>query len=145
MAGEIISIVAQASSQPGWVDSPVMSSVSGSDAARMSDLMSNPALQAPAQAAPPAPAAAVTPASEVRQAANSMGDKILNAWDSVGRQYNEGAARIDKMISVDAGTLTMSDALRLQVEFFRTSMQIDMMGKCVSKSGQHLDTLTKLQ
>lgn len=143
MAGEIISIVAQATTQSGWVDSPVMRSVSESDAARFSDLVSQQQIQ---QVQPPAPETAVAPVpDEIKPVGNSLGDRMLKTFDTLGKQYKEGAGRIDSVVGVEGAAMSPETALRLQVEMFRMSMHVDLMSKFAAKTGQHIDTLTKLQ
>ncbi|RYX93948.1 MAG: EscI/YscI/HrpB family type III secretion system inner rod protein [Comamonadaceae bacterium] len=146
MAGEIISIVAQATTQPGWADSPVMSSVSENDAARFSDLVSKPQAR---EVQPLQPGNAVNEAApvsgQVNAAGNSLGDRMLKTFDTLGKQYKEGAGSIDKAIAVEGASMTPTTALRLQVEMFRMSMHVDLMSKFTAKTGQHVDTLTKLQ
>lgn len=143
MAGEIISIVAQATTQSGWVDSPVMRSVSESDAARFSDLVSQQRIQ---QVQPPAPETAVAPLpDEIKPVGNSLGDRMLKTFDTLGKQYKEGAGRIDSVVGVEGSSMSPETALRLQVEMFRMSMHVDLMSKFAAKTGQHIDTLTKLQ
>lgn len=139
MAGEIISIIAQASTQSGWIDSPVMSRASESDAARMSDLLSVQQVQ------PQAPEPAVAAVPEVKAGGNSIGDKILNSLNETGRKYQDGMHRIEGMLGGDGGSLSLTDALRLQMQLFQSSIQIDLMSKFTAKTGQHIDTLTKLQ
>lgn len=143
MAGEIISIVAQATTQSVWIDNPVISSASQSDAARLSDLLSVQQVQ---QVQPPTPDSLVTPvAGEIKASSNGLGDKILNAWDAAGKQYKDGANRIDTVMGTEGASMSLDTALRLQLEMFKTSMQVDLMSKFMAKTGQHIDTLTKLQ
>jgi len=139
MAGEIISVVAQATSQSSWVDSAAFSSVSESDAARLSDLMSTQQVQAqaPDGAAAPGPASPQGPGK-------SMGDAILRSMDATGRNYK---AKIEEMNLKLANPqeMTTSDLLRMQFQLIDTSMQVDLISKAISKGTQHIDQLTKLQ
>jgi type III secretion system YscI/HrpB-like protein len=139
MAGEIISVVAQASTQSSWVDTPVMRSVSESDAGRLADLLSMQEVQAPAPGQGPAPVADTAPSN------NSIGDAILRSMDSAGRSYKAKAGEIDQLMTVDSAKFTTTDLLRIQFQLINASMQVDLISKAISKGTQHIDQLTKLQ
>jgi type III secretion system YscI/HrpB-like protein len=137
MAGEIISVVAQASTQSGWVDTPSLSSVSDMDAARLTDLLTPE--DEPASTAAPVPEAADT-------SNNTLGDSILRNFDAVGRAYKEGSAEISKMLDgFDGAKLSTSDVLRMQFVLIDASLRVEMVSKATSKFTQHIDQLTKLQ
>jgi type III secretion system YscI/HrpB-like protein len=135
MAGEIISVIAQATTQSSWVDAPVLRSVTESDAGRLADLLSTQSVQA----ASPAAAADMSPVN-----GNSIGDAILRSMDSAGRSYTAKANEISRLATSGAD-LTTSDLLRIQFQLIESSMQVDLISKTVSKAVQHIDQLTKLQ
>jgi len=134
MAGEIMSILAQATTQSGWVDSPVMRSVSESDAARFADLLPArvPSVAAVDRAAMPAQGAGI-------------GDTILRSVDAAGRQYAAQAEQVHALFGVKGSELSVMDLIRVQFQMIDTSLQVDLISKAVSKSTQHVDQLTKLQ
>lgn len=134
---EVTAVIAQATTGSSWVDTPVLSSPSESDAGRLADLLSAQNVQAEA----PSSLSAVKPTDNV-----SMGDAILRSLDAAGRSYQEKSAGIRKLMAVENTTpLTTSDLLRMQFELLDTSMQVDLISKTISKGTQHIDQLTKLQ
>lgn len=135
MAGEIMSVIAQATTHSSWVDAPVLRSVSESDAARLSDLLSTQSVQAPA--------APIVP--DVPAQGNSIGDAILRSMDSAGRTYRARTDEINRLAAADGAHLTTADLLRIQFQLIDSSMQVDLISKAVSKATQHIDQLTKLQ
>ncbi|WP_048439661.1 type III secretion system inner rod subunit SctI [Caenimonas sp. SL110] len=147
MAGDMISVIAQATSPSGWVDSPVIRSVSESDAARLSDLLSTQQTQAapPVAPTPPASTTAVTEVSASTRPGNSIGDQILKSMDSAGKNYKSKAMEIDKMINLESSRVAPHHLLRMQFQLFETSMQVDLISKGISKAVQHIDQVTKLQ
>jgi len=136
MAVETISAVAQVTAQSSWVDTPVLRSVSESDAGRMADLMSTQNVQS--QAGTP-------PVKDIAPTGNSMGDQILRSIDAAGKTYRTKADEINKLLSVDGAALTTTDLLKMQMRLIDSSLQIDLISKTVSKAVQHIDQLTKLQ
>lgn len=148
MAGDLIATVAQATTNSTWVDTPVLRSVSDSDAARLSDLLSTQNVQAPAAQAPTSASsvpsvssvAPVTPAN-----GNSIGDSILRTLDSAGRTYQNNFSKVERTLTNVGGELNAADLLRLQVQLIGSSLQIELISKVVSKGTQHIDQLTKLQ
>jgi type III secretion system YscI/HrpB-like protein len=138
MAAEIVSLVAQATESAGWVDTPVLRSVSDSDAARLADLLSTQAVQAAQSAAPAAMA-------DLRAASNSIGDAILRTMDTAGRDFQAKTAEIERLLGAPHASFTAGDILRLQNQLITSSLQVEVLSKVVSKAVQHIDQLTKLQ
>jgi hypothetical protein len=143
-----VSVVAQATTSSTWVDSPVSSSVSESDAARFSDLMSTQQTQAQAPAPvdmPPAPAPAVAPVANVPHGGSTLGDSILRNMDSVGRAYKARSLEVNEFLNADSSQLSPSHLLRLQAQMLDQSVIVDVFSRGISKSVQELDQMTKLQ
>jgi type III secretion system YscI/HrpB-like protein len=136
MAGEIISAVAQATSQSSWVDAPVLRAGSESDAGRLADLLS-------AQPAASAPNPVVEPVSQI--SGPGLGDSILRSMDAVGKAYSDKASDVHRFLSVPGGEFSTLDLIKLQFQMIDTSLQVDLISKTVSKANQHIDQLTKLQ
>ncbi|MRD47089.1 type III secretion system inner rod subunit SctI [Caenimonas koreensis] len=136
MSVEAISVVAQATAQSSWVDTPVLRSVSESDAARMSDLLSAKGMQA--QSGTP-------PVVNIPQNGNTIGDSILRSFDAAGKDYKVKTHEIDRLLNLDANKITTTELLKMQMRLIETSMQVDLISKTVSKAVQHIDQLTKLQ
>jgi type III secretion system YscI/HrpB-like protein len=139
MAGEIASLVAQASSSSAWVDAPTLRSASENDASRLADLLSEQTPQSPATNLD---ANIIT---ETGDAGLSMGDAILRSLDSIGRSYKSKSLEIDALLAVDGAKLSTTDLLRIQFQLIDASLQVDLVSKAISKGTQHIDQLTKLQ
>jgi hypothetical protein len=151
---ESIQIVAQANTPSSWIDSPVLSGVGSDDASRLTDILSSQANQeakvpqtselsavSGTQGLAPASASAVSPTSSVK----SMGDRILQNMNSVGHDYKERSAEIDKMLSDDNVKLSTKQLLSLQLNITNQSVMIDLFSKGVGKIDQEVDQMTKLQ
>jgi hypothetical protein len=139
---EIVSVVAQATTSPSWVDAPTSSAVSESDAARLADLLSTQ--QAQAQASTPS----VAPVDRVAHsdpASGSMGDRILRGMDAVGRAYKEKSVEVNRFLEADAAELSPTRLLRLQAQMLDQSIMVDLWGRGVSKCVQGLEQMAKTQ
>jgi hypothetical protein len=145
---DVVSVVAQATTSSTWVDSPVSSTVSDSDAARFADLMStqNSQAQAPSQLDGPSvvPPTGATETSAVRTGRN-IGDTILSNLDSLGRHYVDQNTEINSFLSVDGADLSPSRLLQVQIKMLDQSVVVDVASRVISKGVQELDQLTKLQ
>ncbi|NIM41995.1 MAG: hypothetical protein GTN86_12575 [Xanthomonadales bacterium] len=138
MAGDVINLVAQATTSPAWVDTPVLREVPESEAARFTDVLQ--ALQAP-QAPLDAPLAAPVAGSEP----GHLGDAILRSMENAGREYLAKTQEIHAALTERGQEISTTTLLRLQVQLTDASMFVDLLGKAVSKATQHVDQLTKLQ
>lgn len=135
MAGDVINLVAQATTSSAWVDAPVLREVPASEAARFTDVLQSN--DPSAQQAPVAPAADA--------GAGHMGDAILSSLEGLGREYAAKSERITAALTPDSDLLSVSELLRLQLAVADSSMFVELVGKAVSKATQHIDQLTKLQ
>lgn len=140
MPVDAMNLVAQATTSPAWVDTPVLREVPDSDAARFSDVLKAPPqapLDAPMDAMPIAPSSVGEP--------GHLGDAILRSMETAGREYAAKTQEIHMALTERGQELTASGLLRLQVQLTDASMFVDLLGKAVSKATQHVDQLTKLQ
>lgn len=135
MPGDVINLVAQATTSPAWVDTPVLREVSESEAARFTDVLQPP--QAPMDMPPVAPSTAVEP--------GHLGDAILRSMEGAGREYMARTQEIHAALTERGQEISTTALLRLQVQLTDASMFVDLLGKAVSKATQHVDQLTKLQ
>lgn len=135
MAGDVINLVAQATTSSAWVDAPVLREVPASEAARFSDVL---------QSTDPSPDRLVV-APPVDPAGGHLGDAILSSLEGVGREYAAKSQRITAALTPDSELLSVSELLRLQLAVADSSMFVELVGKAVSKATQHIDQLTKLQ
>jgi hypothetical protein len=143
---DVVAVVAQASTSSSWVDAPVSSTVSDSDAARFADLMSTQTsqAQAPSNVQPVSPTSA-TETSLAHRPGRTMGDAILGNLDSLGKHYVEQNSEIDSLLSVDPSQLTASRLLQVQMKMLDQSVLVDVSSRVISKLVQELDQMTKLQ
>ena len=135
MPGDVINMVAQATTSSAWVDTPVLREVPESEAGRFTDVLQAP--QAPLDMPPVAPSAAAEP--------GHLGDAILRSMEEAGREYAAKTQEIHMALSERAQEISTTALLRLQVQLTDASMFVDLLGKAVSKATQHVDQLTKLQ
>jgi hypothetical protein len=151
---DVVSVVAQATSSSTWVDAPVSSTVSDSDAARFADLMSTQTSQAQAPSQVQATSqvqgpSAVAPTGVAETSAvrpgRSIGDAILSKFDSLGRHYVEQNSEINSFLSVDGAQLSPGRLLQLQIQMLDQSVVVDVASRVISKGVQEVDQLTKLQ
>lgn len=142
MAGDVINMVAQATTSSAWVDSPVIREVPASDAARFTDVL-NAGDPSAVQRAGGVAAAAVEPVSSV--SGSHLGDAILGSLESLGREYAVKSRHITAALTPDSDLLSTTELLRLQLSMADASMFVELVGKAVSKATQHVDQLTKLQ
>ncbi|HTH80750.1 MAG TPA: EscI/YscI/HrpB family type III secretion system inner rod protein [Ramlibacter sp.] len=151
---DVVSVVAQATTSSTWVDAPVSSTVSDSDAARFADLMSTQTSQAQAPSQVQATSqvqgpSAVAPTGVAETSAvrpgRSIGDAILSKFDSLGRHYVEQNSEINSFLSVDGAQLSPGRLLQLQIQMLDQSVVVDVASRVISKGVQEVDQLTKLQ
>lgn len=138
MAGNVIDLVAQTTTSSAWVDTPVLREVPEADAARFTDVLRGP--DAVTSASPTSAPPALAPIEP-----GHLGDTILRAMQSAGSEYAAKSGVIHSVLASDSNHLSATDMLRLQVQLTDASMFVDLLGKAVSKSTQHIDQLTKLQ
>jgi type III secretion system YscI/HrpB-like protein len=93
-------------------------------------------------AAPAAAAAGTIPVPSVGQ---TPGDSILNGMSSVGTEFRDSWTAMQQALARPAGEMTTADMLRLQMHMVQLSVQVEMVGKVISKATQNLDQLAKLQ
>ena len=121
------------------IASPAITPEVENDAVRLSNLLS----------AEPAGTSS-SPTSEIKtEAASStprtMGDAIIARLEAVGASYKNNVARTHALLDSPPGNLRLTDLLKLQVEMASISIEVELVGKGVSKAVQHIDQLSKLQ
>ena len=93
-------------------------------------------------AAPAVAAAGMNPVASLGQ---TPGDSILNGMSSVGTEFRDSWAAMQQALARPAGEMTTADMLRLQMHMVQLSVQVEMVGKVISKATQNIDQLAKLQ
>ncbi len=103
-------------------------------------------------AQPPAPAAAAAPPEVAALAAGagpagpaSVGDRILSGMHGVAGDMQTAWGNISDMLRAGEHQVGIQDMLRLQMNLMQVTMQYELVGKAVSRTGQNIDHLVRLQ
>jgi hypothetical protein len=144
---DVVSVLAQASTPSSWVDAPLSLAVPDSDAAaRLTGLLSTQATQAK-QVEGPAALNVTAPTSSAPVASvsgsKSMGDKILQSLDSIGRTFKEKNIEFDKILNADTVELSSRQMLQLQAHMSDHSIMVDLASKLVGKFVQEVDQIVR--
>ena len=75
----------------------------------------------------------------------TMGDAILARLDSIGASYKSAVEKTHNLLDGPPGKLDLQVLLQLEIDMSAVSLQVELVGKGVSKAVQHFDQLTKLQ
>lgn len=75
----------------------------------------------------------------------SMGEVILAKMDSVGKKFTTNMESIHSLLDKSPNSLSLPDLLKIQIELGALSLEIDLVGKGVTKATQDVDQLSKLQ
>ena len=74
----------------------------------------------------------------------TMGDNILGGLQSMASEFKQNVSHVTA--SLEAGTnMGISELLKVQMGLMQMSVQIEMVGKGISRSTQNLDQLVKIQ
>ena len=75
----------------------------------------------------------------------NMGDAIIRGMQSVSEHYMKTASEMHTAIDdTSSGTLGLRGALQMHMAFIEVSLEADVVSKCISKSTQNIDQLTKV-
>ena len=113
-------------------------------AARFAALMAQPPVPAGAMPALDAPAVAAAPGLEPAAPA-SVGDRILSGMHGVAGDMQTAWGNISGMLRAGEHQVGIQDMLRLQMNLMQVTMQYELVGKAVSRTGQNIDHLVRLQ
>jgi len=105
------------------------------DATRFADLV---------QAAPP-PLDSPGITDPLVATARTPGESILNGMSTIGTDFKDAWTQAQQMLARPAGEMTTVDMLRMQMQMVQLSVQVEMVGKTISKATQNIDQLVKLQ
>lgn len=77
---------------------------------------------------------------------STMGDAIINGMQTVSDHYAKSIGEFHAALN-DGGEsmLSLKGALQMHMSFIEVSLEADVVSKVISKSGQHIDQLVKLQ
>ena len=119
------------------------SAANGIDVSTFADLMKN--------TSPKNDAIIVNPEDSVRliDASNmelrSMGEVILAKMDNLGKKFTTNMEEIHSLLEKAPNSLSLPELLKIQIELGALSLEIDLVGKGVTKATQDVDQLSKLQ
>ncbi|HVZ45020.1 MAG TPA: hypothetical protein VHA82_14515 [Ramlibacter sp.] len=131
-----VELVAQATFPSTPLNEPVLRAVPDSEAARLTDLLSDQVV--PAQAgAPVAPSHAAE--------GHTMGSKMLQTLVSWGQSYSQTMDGIAQRLNSNSGAMTISDVLHVTVDLTKVSVMTEMGSKAVFKLTSEVDQLIKPQ
>lgn len=74
----------------------------------------------------------------------SLGDEILARLDAIGADYKANVARAYTTLEKSPRENTVEDLLKMQLDIAVVSLEVEVVGKGVQKSVQHIDTLSKM-
>lgn len=129
----------QASPAIDKVAAPVADSLA---AQRFAAIMAQP-VAAPVAPAPAALAPAIAPASAA--AASSICERILSGMGGISGDMQASWKAVAEVLQRGEHQVNLQDMLRLQMNLVQVTMQYDLVGKVVSRSGQNIDHLVRLQ
>jgi hypothetical protein len=75
---------------------------------------------------------------------SSLGDEILARLDAVGADYKANVTRAYATLEKSPRENTVEDLLKMQLDIAVVSLEVEVVGKGVQKSVQHIDTLSKM-
>lgn len=73
----------------------------------------------------------------------NLGNAIVSVADNVGSDYKQNIQRVYSALGRD--TLSTAELMRLQLDVAVASLEVEVVGKGVQKSVQHVDTLVNLK
>jgi hypothetical protein len=74
----------------------------------------------------------------------SLGDEILARLDAVGANYKQNVTRAYAALEKSPRENTVEDLIKMQLDIAVVSLEVEVVGKGVQKSVQHVDTLSKM-
>lgn len=75
----------------------------------------------------------------------SLGDQILARLDAVGENYKQNVTRAYTALDKSPNENSIVELLKMQLDIAVVSLEVEVVGKGVQKSVQHVETLSKMQ
>lgn len=75
----------------------------------------------------------------------SMGEVILAKMDNVGKKFTTHMEQVHSLLDKAPNSLSLPELLKIQIELGALTLEIDLVGKGVTKATQDVDQLSKLQ
>ena len=136
---EIIANLSSVRLDPALSAVPVAAAPDAAAVQRFAALMQPPAPEAASAAVGTASvqAAAIAP--------QSFGDRVLSGMHSVSNDFRESWTRAAATLGPDGAAMDMKQLMSLQLHLAQASVQYELVGKAVSRAGQNIDHLVRLQ
>jgi hypothetical protein len=147
MEAELLISADQIQTFSGFESSEVLainpSSANSIDVSTFADLMKNVTPRNDPTITKPDDAVRLIDASNME--IRSMGEVILAKMDSVGKKFTTNMEEIHSLLEKSPNSLSLPDLLKIQIELGALTLEIDLVGKGVTKATQDVDQLSKLQ
>ena len=75
----------------------------------------------------------------------TMGDVIIAHLDNVGTNFTSHLEKFHNLVHKVPNELNLPVFIDMQIQMAAISLQVELVGKCVSKGTQDVDQLSKLQ
>ena len=122
---------------------PVARAPADADAvARFGELMAAAPVPAPPVAQAPV-AASIAGAFPLRAA--TLGDQVLGGLQQVQNDFHAKLQQVNRLFESGAPAPGVGELLRLQLGMAQMSVQLEVVGKAVSRSTQNIDQLVRMQ
>jgi hypothetical protein len=119
------------------------SAANGIDVSTFADLMKNTSPKNDVALANPEESVRLIDASNMEL--RSMGEVILAKMDNVGKKFTTHMEQVHSLLDKAPNSLSLPELLKIQIELGALSLEIDLVGKGVTKATQDVDQLSKLQ
>lgn len=106
------------------------------DSARFSELMAGSGIE---------PVSGVPQLDGSTSITRTMGDMILAKLDNVGSKFTTAVEKMHHRLDNWTQTQSLPELLKLQIDVAIVGLEVELVGKSVSKAVQHVDQLSKLQ
>ena len=118
------------------VGMPAVTSDVDSNSTRLSELINN-------QEVPPV--SAVPQMDGTTSVSKTMGEVIIAHLDTVGSNFTNHLNKFNNLIQKVPYEMNLPVFIEMQIQMAAISIEVELVGKCVSKCTQDIDQLSKLQ
>lgn len=140
-----IAALAQTAQAPAASNSVVNPVADDMAAARFAAIMAQPVGVAPGAPAAVAAAAQAVAGSGAAGTTGSIGERILSGMASVSGEMQTAWNTVGEVVRRGESGMDLQGMLGVQMALVQVGIQYDLMGKVVTRSGQSIDQLVRLQ
>lgn len=140
-----IAALAQTAQAPAASNSVVNPVADDMAAARFAAIMAQPAGVEPGAPAAVAAAAQAVAGSGAAGTTGSIGERILSGMASVSGEMQTAWNTVGEVVRRGESGMDLQGMLGVQMALVQVGIQYDLMGKVVTRSGQSIDQLVRLQ